>query len=103
MKIYIAGKITGEKYYKRKFRKIEKKLVKMGHSVMSPAWLGAFSDFSWEDYMKVSRSMQEVCEVTFFLPDWLDSKGAQEEFLYADKLNHKKFYNINEVPKKEDV
>lgn len=37
MRIYVAGKITGDKHYKRKFRKYEKKLVKMGHSVMSPA------------------------------------------------------------------
>lgn len=99
MKIYIAGKITGDKHYKRKFRKYEKKLVKLGHSVMSPAWLGAYPDFTWEHYMSVSRAMQEVCEATFFIPDWMDSRGAKEEFMYADKLGHRKYYNLNEVEK----
>ena len=100
MRIYIAGKITGDKHYKRKFRKYEKKLTRLGHSVMSPAWIKASPEFSWEDYMAVSRAMQEVCEATFFLPDWMDSKGAKEEFLHADRIEHKKYYNINELLKK---
>lgn len=73
----------------------------MGHSVMSPAWLGASPEFSWDDYMSVSRVMQETCEATLFLPDWMSSKGAKEEFLRADRLGHKKYYNINEVTKLE--
>lgn len=100
MRIYIAGKITGDKYYKRKFKKYEKKLLKLGHSVMSPACLLDCPEFSWTQYMAVSRAMQEVCEATLFLPDWIDSKGAKEEFLHADRIGHKKFFNINELPKK---
>ena len=100
MRIYIAGKITGDKHYKRKFRKYEKKLIRLGHSVMSPAWLKASPEFSWDDYMFVCRAMQETCEATLFLPDWMSSKGAKEEFLHADKLGQRKFYDIDEIPKR---
>lgn len=31
MKIYISGKITGDRRYKAKFREVEKKLAAAGH------------------------------------------------------------------------
>ena len=37
MKIYIAGKITGDPNYREKFEKAEKFLAGQGHSVMNPA------------------------------------------------------------------
>lgn len=36
MKIYISGKITGDRRYKVKFREVEKKLVAAGHIVLTP-------------------------------------------------------------------
>ena len=36
MKIYISGKITGDRRYKAKFREVEKKLA-AGHIVLNPA------------------------------------------------------------------
>ena len=54
MKIYIAGKISGDKNYKQKFRKAEKFLRKLGHSVMNPAWIVPSDEFRWEDYMQIS-------------------------------------------------
>lgn len=36
MKIYISGKITGDRRYKAKFREVEKKLAKAGHIVLNP-------------------------------------------------------------------
>lgn len=99
MKIYIAGKITGDKHYKRKFRKYEKKLTRLGHSVMSPAWLGASKEFTWEHYMAVSRSMQEVCEGVFFLPDWRESAGARQEMFHTCELRQKMFFTLRMVPK----
>lgn len=92
MKIYIAGKITGDSEYKAKFQRAEEKLRAMGHSVMNPAWICASPDFDWKDYMKVSEAMQKVCEATVLLPDWYDSKGAREEYSRAkDKLHHRIF------------
>ena len=76
MKIYIAGKISGDKNYKKKFKKAERALKKKGHSVMNPAWLVEYKAFSWIDYMIVSEAMQRRCEAVYFLPDWSQSKGA---------------------------
>ena len=61
MKIYIAGKITGDKNYKKKFAKAERILRKKGHSVMNPAQLIVYKDFTWFDYMMVSGAMQRRC------------------------------------------
>lgn len=35
MKIYISGKITGDRRYKAKFREVEKKLAAAGHIVLN--------------------------------------------------------------------
>ena len=89
MKIYIAGKITGDPDYKVKFDDVEAVLVNKGHSVMNPARLGNYEEFSWDDYMEVASAMQKVCEATVLLPDWQDSKGARIELHTAEQLGHK--------------
>lgn len=66
MRIYIAGKITGDKNYKKKFAKAERALKKKGHSVMNPAWLKEYGEFDWIDYMGVSGAMQQTCEAVYF-------------------------------------
>ena len=100
MKIYIAGKITGDKHYKRKFRKTECTLKKKGHSVMNPAVLNGYPEFSWEDYMAVSKAMQRQCSATLFLPDWESSRGAKVEYENAKKLGQSIFFDIKDIPKR---
>jgi hypothetical protein len=39
MKLYIAGKISGEPNYKNKFARVGEKLEQAGHWVMNPASL----------------------------------------------------------------
>ena len=39
--------------------------------------------FTWEEYMKITLAMLSVCDTIYLLPDWTESKGAQEEFKYA--------------------
>ena len=97
MKIYIAGKITGDKHYKRKFRKAEKILRRKGHSPMSPACLPDYPEFTWQDYMKICKAMQKTCDATLMLPDWKDSKGATEEYENAKKLQHALFFDVKNV------
>ncbi|WP_147615883.1 DUF4406 domain-containing protein [Treponema pectinovorum] len=98
MKIYIAGKISGNPCYKDDFNLAEKELTALGHSVMNPAWLKAGREFSWKDYMTASRGMQEVCDAVFFIEGWQTSKGAQKEFVFAVESEQKIFFNIHEVP-----
>lgn len=97
MRIYIAGKISGEKNYKKKFKKAERALKKKGHSVMNPAWLVEYKAFSWTDYMIVSEAMQRRCEAVLFLPDWKQSNGARIEHNRAKDEGQKIFYSLNEL------
>ena len=90
MKIYIAGKISGDKNYKKKFKKAERALKKKGHSVMNPAWLVEYKAFSWIDYMIVSEAMQRRCEaVLSFLTG--NKAMAQESNTTAQKMQDKRF------------
>ena len=100
MKIYIAGKITGERDYKKKFRKVEKQIAKKGHSPMNPALLNGYNEFSYEDYIKITRSMQETCEAVYFLHGWEGSNGANKEYYYALKHGQKMFFDLNDIEKK---
>ena len=51
VKIYIAGKITGDKRYKAKFAAAEKNLQAAGHVVLNPATLPA--GLEQADYMRI--------------------------------------------------
>lgn len=92
MKIYIAGKITGDKNYKTKFKRAEKLLRSLGHSVMNPAWIAPSDDFTWTDYMQISGMMQARCNAVYFLKDWKYSKGAKIEFKRCHQLNQTAFF-----------
>lgn len=98
MRIYIAGKITGDKNYKRKFAKAERALKKKVHSVMNPAWLKEYGEFGWIDYMGISGAMQQTCEAVYFLPGWEESKGANIEHRCAMQLGQKVFFSLGDLP-----
>ena len=51
MKIYIAGKITGDRKYRAKFREAAKTLEALGHVVLNPATL--------PDYQESASAMVE--------------------------------------------
>lgn len=100
MKIYIAGKITGDRHYKKKFCKAEKKLAKLGHSPVSPAWLKAYKEIQYIDYMLITNTMQKICEATLFLKDWKESNGAKKEYEWAKANNQIIYFDFNDIPKK---
>ncbi len=99
MRIYIAGRISGEHGYKRKFRKAEKKIAKLGHSPMNPALLNSYPEFSYNDYMDITATMQEACDAVFMLPGWELSTGASREFNRALERRQKIFLSLDEIPK----
>lgn len=94
MKTYIAGKITGDPDYKKKFEEAQKKLEQQGSLVMSPAILP--EGFPWDAYMPICYAMIDACEAVVFLPDWIQSKGAKLEMVYAIKKD-KEVYFIDKV------
>lgn len=85
MKVYIAGKITGLKGYKKLFKQAEKLLKQNGHKVMNPSILP--SGFEHDEYMKICYSMIDVCDAIYFLENWRFSKGAIMECNYGRQTN----------------
>ena len=68
MTIYIAGKISGDIKYKRKFKRAERALAVDGDVVLNPAWMPRNMDRT--SAMKVCMAMIEVCDCVYLLPDW---------------------------------
>lgn len=87
MRIYISGKITGEKHFMRKFAKAERKLKRAGYDVINPAKINAKlpKNSKWRDYMIVSLAELSTADAIYMLPDWQESKGAKIEHEYAEK------------------
>ncbi|MDR0936164.1 MAG: DUF4406 domain-containing protein [Oscillospiraceae bacterium] len=85
MTIYIAGKITGDPGYIRKFTDAQLKLMTYGYTVLSPSILPS-SGFSYDAYIRMSEAMLVECDEVYFLNDWKESLGAQREHEIALKL-----------------
>lgn len=81
MKIYIAGKITGEPTYKARYKEAEYKLKAEGHIVSNPAELP--EGMAKEDYMRICFAMIDVADKVYFLPGWYGSAGARLEYDYC--------------------
>ncbi len=78
MKVYLAGKITGDPNYREKFAEAAKKLEeRAGVTVISPAVTP--EGLKKADYMRICFAMLESADTAVFLPDWEDSPGAQLE------------------------
>ena len=81
MKIYIAGKITGDTGYRAKFGRVEERLRKEGHIVLNPASLP--EGLRSEEYMRICAAMMSVSDCVAFIPDWEESHGAQVEYAWC--------------------
>lgn len=84
MKVYLAGKITGDPNYREKFAEAAKKLEeRAGVTVISPA-------VTPEGLKKVDYiAMLESADTAVFLPDWEDSPGAQLEKHWCEYVGKK--------------
>ena len=80
MKIYIAGKITGDRKYKAKFREAAKTLEALGHVILNPDILPA--GLEERDYMRITLAMLEAADLAVFLPDYRESAGAMIEWAW---------------------
>lgn len=83
MKIYLAGKIAGDRKYREKFREAAKALEAEGHVVLNPATLP--DGLTDEDYMQIGMAMLNAAELAVFLPDYRESWGAMVEWAWCQR------------------
>lgn len=81
VKIYIAGKITGEPNYKEKFDIAATSLEAQGHIVLNPAELP--EGMLPADYMRICFAMIDTADAIYLLKGWYSSSGASIERNYA--------------------
>ena len=81
MKIYIAGKITGDPESRRKFAYAAWEVEKLGHIALNPAELP--DGMTPEEYMRICFAMLDVADEMWYLGDAADSPGAFLEVQYC--------------------
>lgn len=84
MKVYIAGKITGDPGYRDKFAAAEIQLGWQGNNVLNPAELP--EGMTPADYMRICLAMIDVADSVVFLPNAKDSAGARIERAYCEYI-----------------
>lgn len=84
MKVYLAGKIAGDRRYRAKFRAAAKNLEAMGYVVLNPATMP--DGLADRDYMQIGMAMLNAADMAVFLPDYRESKGAMVEWGYCQRI-----------------
>ncbi len=87
---YIAGKISGDKEYRKKFSIAKAALVREGFSVLNPADLPA--GMTPAEYMRICFAMMDTADIVAFLPDWYGSRGARLENDWCQYVGKKTIY-----------
>ena len=81
MKIYIAGKITGDPEYRRKFACAARQVEAFGHIALNPAELP--EGMAAADYMRICFAMIDTADELWYLADAAKSAGARVEMQYC--------------------
>lgn len=82
MKVYIAGKITGDPDYKKKFAAAARSLENAGLAVLIPSVLP--EGMTPADYMRICVAMIDTADLVVFLDDYQQSKGAMLEHAWCE-------------------
>lgn len=81
MKVYIAGKITGNPNYREEFAAAERKVRALGDIPLNPAVLP--EGLEKADYMRVCLAMLDSADAIAPLRSWTHSDGAAIEMSLA--------------------
>jgi len=81
MKVYIAGKITGDPNYREKFERYAGIIKQSGHIPLSPAVIPDGLPLS--DCMRICFAMIDSADMVYFIQDCKDSPGARLELMYC--------------------
>jgi hypothetical protein len=91
IKVYIAGKITGEEEKARVlFEQAEKRLSAVWGTehvtVINPMKLPHDHSKTWKEYLTECIKHLVECDVIYMLNGWKHSKGARLEYYVAEQL-----------------
>lgn len=92
MRVYIAGKITGDPAYQEKFELVAARLPELGYEPINPACLSLPASCTWNDYMQITLKLLDSAAAICLLPDWKISPGACVEYGYALATGKAVFY-----------
>ena len=81
MKIYIAGKITGDPEYRKKFACAARQVEEFGHIALNPAELP--EGMAAADYMRICFAMIDTADELWYLANAAKSAGARVEMQYC--------------------
>ena len=100
MKIYKAGKVTGEKTHAvtLKFGTAEFKIKSLGHTPVNPLTVVNDWHCPWDQAMTKCLDALEKCDAVLMLPCYTDSRGAKIELEKARSKGLKIYFNKNEIP-----
>lgn len=84
MKIYIAGKITGNPNYKADFQMAEDWHESVYNAILNPATLPYGMDR--KDYMSICIQMILSADMVVFLPNYHESDGAKLELQFCQYI-----------------
>ncbi len=93
MKVYIAGKITGDENYRAKFAEARRKIEESGNVPLNPAVLPDGLQLS--EYMRICFAMIDIVDVVWFLDDYANSRGAMVEHAYCQYVGKQTAYGNN--------
>ena len=83
MKIYIAGKIAGDRRYRAKFREAAKTLEAAGHVVLN---LPPCRTSDRRGLYADRAGHAGASDLAVFLPDYQESRGAMLEWAYCQRI-----------------
>lgn len=89
-KVFISGRITGDRHYKSKFDTAADELKAQGVAVLNPATLPI--GLTYADYARICHAMIEAADVILMLPGYTESRGAKLEMMYAQYIGKKVEY-----------
>lgn len=90
MKVYIAGKVSGDPEYRAKFNRAEERLKRQGYIVINPAVLPSGMDHA--DYARICAAMLDSADAVALLEDFGKSEGAIIEYRYSKYIKKKIIY-----------
>ena len=80
-KLFISGRITGNRNYEEEFEQAKAFYENLGYLVVAPSILP--KGMSNADYARICLSVIDCCDEVAFLCDWPMSLGAQLEHSYC--------------------